>query len=388
MKFKDSYIGYVMMYVCYYCSLALFTVLLAVYLTEKGFSSVDIALVVSSGLITSLVFQPVVGHLSDRIPIKILNTLLLLASAIGSIFFQLAQQLPVVLVMYSVVYALINSVNPSIEKMATMSRFRYGDIRIWGTIGFAVGAQLAGVIHTNIGAHYVYLLYPIMLLCCLIGLHSTVEKKGVRKYLSPDDVLMQEQESSPLKNMTYVFYLCVVFMFYGIFNVSGTHIPAMLVQNGIDVQLASTIVSISVLCELPFVYFSYLFMDRLSSKTLLRMILCVLTIQMALYAFIPVAWAKVVATLAGKHTIGMIFIMTNLKIIRTIIPQRYQVSALSFVAMAGSFSAIVLQNVTGVIIVQHGYETGYMLLFGCAVLALLASLFLHIKDDRSLRMFD
>lgn len=387
MKFKDSYIAYVMMYVCYYCSLALLTVLLAVYLKEKGFSSVDIALVVSSGLIATMVFQPVVGHLSDRVPIKLLNTVLLSASAVGSIFFQLAQQLPLVIVMYSVVFALINSVNPSIEKMATMSRFRYGDIRIWGTIGFAIGAQLAGMIHTNIGAHYVYLLYPIMLLCCLVGLHSTVEKKSVKKYLSPDDVLL-EQGEFPLKNKTYVFYLCVIFIFYGIFNVSGTHIPAMLVQNGIDVQMASTIVSISVLCELPFVYFSYLFMDKVSNKTLLRTILCVLVMQMAMYAFIPIAWVKVFATLAGKHTIGMIFIMTNLKIVRTIIPQRYQVSALSFVAMAGSFSAIVLQNITGFYIAQHGYETGYMILFGCAVVALIAAMFLNIKDNQSLRMFD
>ena len=51
---------------------------------------------------------------------------------------------------------MINGVNPIMEKIATASPYQYGKIRIWGTIGYALGSQLAGLLYESLN-RYTYL---------------------------------------------------------------------------------------------------------------------------------------------------------------------------------------------------------------------------------------
>lgn len=65
----------------------------------------------------------------------------------SSIFvFILANNIYLIAIVYSDVLAVLNSVDPIIGRMATVSKHKYGLIRIWGTIGYASGSQLSGII--------------------------------------------------------------------------------------------------------------------------------------------------------------------------------------------------------------------------------------------------
>lgn len=71
---------------------------------------------------------------------------MLLIAGVGGIAFMISKDLVSLVFFYGLVIAMINGTNPVIEKMATTSRFSYGKIRIWGTIGYATGSQIAGLI--------------------------------------------------------------------------------------------------------------------------------------------------------------------------------------------------------------------------------------------------
>lgn len=159
-KYQGSYLSYFLMYMFYYLSMALFSGLISVYLMDKGYKASDVSLVVSSSFILSMITQPFIGNLCDRFDKKIVNGILLSIAGIFGVIFIFVNHIYMIAFVYSLVLAILNGVNSIIERMATVSSHKYGLIRIWGTIGYASGSQLSGLIYRYISpeAMYVFLL--------------------------------------------------------------------------------------------------------------------------------------------------------------------------------------------------------------------------------------
>ncbi|NEW61801.1 MFS transporter [Granulicatella sp. zg-ZJ] len=383
MKIKDSYFSYFTMYFFYYASYALFTAFTSIYVLNKGYTSVDVSIIVSSGLIAGMATQPIIGYLSDRFNIKLLNTILLSLSALFGLVFSFLNDVFFMAIMYAIVFLLMNGVNPAIEKTATTSRFRYGTLRIWGTIGFAIGAQLAGLVNQYIGASFIYFLFCLTMLLSVCGMLFT--KNNV-------DTLSIQTNQSNYKatlfgNKQYTMYLIIASIFYGTLSVSGTHIPAMLQQSGLNETVSMTVVSFAVLCEMPLVFFSHLFMDKMKNKHLLTLLYISLMVQFLAYGLLAILPIKIIATLLFKHTVGMTFIMTNLKVVRTIIPNEYQFSALSIVATLGSLSAVLWQFIGGFLITYYGYSSFYLVMLASLCIGFLLLVNFKVQDNKDLILF-
>ena len=137
-KYKNSYLSYFLMYNFYYLSWAVFSALISVYLLDKGFKASEVSLVVSTSFLTSMLAQPVIGVLSDRYDVKIVNLVLFILAGLGGLYFMYASHLISIIIGYSFVLTLINGTNPVMEKIVSSSPYQYGKFRIWGTIGYAM----------------------------------------------------------------------------------------------------------------------------------------------------------------------------------------------------------------------------------------------------------
>lgn len=129
-KYQGSYLSYFLMYMFYYLSMALFSGLISVYLMDKGYKASDVSLVVSCSFILSMITQPFIGNLCDRYDKKRVNGILLAIAGVFGILFVLANNIYLIALIYSVALAILNGVNPIIERMATISKHKYGLIRI------------------------------------------------------------------------------------------------------------------------------------------------------------------------------------------------------------------------------------------------------------------
>lgn len=65
MKRVTGYLKYVLIYGGYYFAMALFSVLISVYLMDKGKSAVEVSFLVSAAAVISMVLQPATGMLQD-----------------------------------------------------------------------------------------------------------------------------------------------------------------------------------------------------------------------------------------------------------------------------------------------------------------------------------
>ncbi len=382
-RYKNSYLSYFLMYNFYYLSWAVFSALISVYLLGKGFKASEVSLVVSTSFLTSMIFQPVIGMFSDRYDVKKVNFVLFALAGIGGLAFMFASSLITITIGYSFVLTLINGTNPVMEKIASSSPYQYGKIRIWGTIGYAIGSWLAGMIYQLISPSAIFICFIITMILCIIGLLGTK---------TPSELGQNNEEktktSTLFHNYKYLYYLIIAAIFQGITNMANTYIPAMFQNDGLKVSLVSTILSFAVLCEAPLVLFSHKFMDKLTNKRLLIIAYSMITIQFLCYALNVWLPLKVVITLITKHPSGMLFIMINLKIVSTLVPKEHQITALAFVQTLRNLSSIMFQNIAGQILDISSYQILFALSLIVIVVGFVLVILFKVPSGKDQKLFN
>ena len=382
-RYKNSYLCYFLMYNFYYLSWAIFSALISIYLLDKGFKASEVSLVVSTSFLTSMIFQPVIGMFSDRYDVKKVNFVLFTLAGIGGLAFMFASSLITITIGYSFVLTLINGTNPVMEKIASSSPYQYGKIRIWGTIGYATGSWLAGMIYQLISPSAIFICFIITMILCIIGLLGTK---------TPSELGQNNEEktktSTLFHNYKYLYYLIIAAIFQGITNMANTYIPAMFQNDGLKVSLVSTILSFAVLCEAPLVLFSNKFMDKLTNKSLLIIAYSMITIQFLCYALNVWLPLKVIITLITKHPSGMLFIMINLKIVSTLVPKEHQITALAFVQTLRNLSSIIFQNIAGQILDISSYQILFALSLIVIVVGFVLVILFKVPSGKNQKLFN
>lgn len=382
-RYKNSYLCYFLMYNFYYLSWAIFSALISIYLLDKGFKASEVSLVVSTSFLTSMIFQPVIGMFSDRYDVKKVNFVLFTLAGIGGLAFMFASSLITITIGYSFVLTLINGTNPVMEKIASSSPYQYGKIRIWGTIGYATGSWLAGMIYQLISPSAIFICFIITMILCIIGLLGTK---------TPSELGQNNEEktktSTLFHNHKYLYYLIIAAIFQGITNMANTYIPAMFQNDGLKVSLVSTILSFAVLCEAPLVLFSHKFMDKLTNKRLLIIAYSMITIQFLCYTLNVWLPLKVIITLITKHPSGMLFIMINLKIVSTLVPKEHQITALAFVQTLRNLSSIIFQNIAGQILDISSYQILFSLSLIVIVVGFVLVILFKVPSGKDQKLFN
>ena len=385
-KFQNSYFAYFLMYNFYFLAYALFSTLISVYMLDKGYSASQVSLVVSASFFSSMIVQPLMGILNDKIGIKKVTIYSFLLINIAAIFFMQANNLLLLTVWYSAVLMLVNGVNPVMDVLAARSPYTYGKIRIWGTFGYAMGSQLAGLIYKFISPQAIFIVFIGMMCVSILGVFGIDPKhnQGSKK------ATQMKNDSSIGKifnNKTYLFYLLIVALYSGVGNTGHTYIPSMLEHSGLSVNMATTVVAISVICESPLIFFSYLFMDKVPIKKLLYIPLGILLLQYVIYGLDLGLTSKILLTLMSKHATGMLLIMVTLKIVANIVDENYLVTAIALVQTARNLGTILIQNIAGDIIDKSGYEMMSFFLAGVMVVVLVLAFFLKVPNKSNQKLF-
>lgn len=380
MRYKNSYLSYLLMYFFYFFSLAVFSGYISVYLMDKGYHASQVSMVVSSSFILSMIIQPIVGYLNDHYHQKKLNMLILFIAAILGICFIYAQNIYLIALIYSLALGLFNAANPVIENMATLSRFSYGKIRIWGTIGYAVASKVSGVIYDYVSPEAIYIFFTIGLILCIIGIYGTQNIKQVK--------IQKKEKTKGLFQKNFVIYLVIVCLFYAITNTNTTYLPAMFQNIGLFMSTTSSVIFILTLSELPIIYFSHYYMNRLTNKQLLIGIFLLLIIQFLTYALIQEAFIVIIVSIATKAVSTMLFIMVNLKVVSTIVDRQHQMSALAWVQTCRNLGSILFQVVAGYLIDFYSYDIFYLILALLSIAGMVICLFYRIPSGRDQRLFD
>lgn len=383
-KFRNSYAAYLLLYSFYFMSTSLFTTLISVYLMGKHYNASQVSTLVSVAFFLSMIAQPFFGYINERFGIVKMTTLSLSAILGGVLGFLWAPNLFWLTVFYGIVLVCLNGTAPMMEVFATQSAYAFGKIRVWGTIGYSLGVQIAGWVYHQFSPQAVYytvLLTIVLSIFCLSAVRMGNSEKREEKVKEPVSL------RPLLHNRPYLFFIILIGLASGVGNIGHTYIQNLLMDNGLSVQTAATIVAISVVVEAPLIFFSDRFMDNWPLRVLIALPMGILCAQYAIYALPSPILLKVLVTLLAKHTTGMVLIMVSLRFIAQQVKGKDLVLAMAIVQGARYLGTILLQPLAAHFIEYGGYQLMSFFLAGVVGIVFVMTFVLKMPQGRSHSLF-
>lgn len=383
-KFRNSYAAYLLLYSFYFMSTSLFTTLISVYLMGKHYNASQVSTLVSVAFFLSMIAQPFFGYINERFGIVKMSTLSLSAILCGVLGFLWAPNLFWLTAFYGIVLVCLNGTAPMMEVFATQSAYAFGKIRVWGTIGYSLGVQIAGWVYHQFSPQAVYytvLLTIVLSIFCLSAVRMGNSEKRKEKVKEPVSL------RPLLHNRPYLFFIILIGLASGVGNIGHTYIQNLLMDNGLSVQTAATVVAISVVVEAPLIFFSDRFMDHWPLRVLIALPMGILCAQYTIYALPSPILLKVLVTLLAKHTTGMVLIMVSLRFIAQQVNGKDLVLAMAIVQGVRYLGTILLQPIAAHFIEVGGYQLMSFFLAGVVGLAFLLSFALKMPQGKVPSLF-
>ena len=380
-RWKGSYASYVMIFFFTYIITGSLASVLSVYLTGIGKSVSQMSLIVSASGIFGLGIVPLVGYLCDRLQNPRLICMILLICMGGlALIYPRCQAVWALFLLQGLIGSFLNATLPVSEQLAASSPYRYGILRVWGTFGFALGAQAAGIAVERFPSVVLFSMIAVSGLLAVAGYLGVVENnEDPMKYAKAKD-LSGLSSSSILRSPSFALYLVISFLLSGCASLNSSCVPLMLTGFGIPMGAVGTVLSISTLVEIPMLLFSNRFMDSFSAKSLLVITTVIFTAQFSLYALAGAPWAAVSTVILLKAVASTLMMMVNLKTVRNLLPPEAATFGLAVVSACSSLGAIVIQNLGGLVMEAFQIRALYMAMAALTVFVLTLALPLRVGN--------
>lgn len=385
-RYRGSYLNYVVAYFSYFFAMGVVCNMLSIYLTgPMGKTEQEMSFILSASSLFGIITSPIAGYLNDKFKKpQLLAAISLLLAAAASLLFTLFKSTVTLYLMNGLIMGAISGMSPISERVASSGRYRYGQVRIWGTIGFAAAPQVGGFI---LDLAEPYWLFVAMAAALLIGAVSYLMLEGLRFDEDPEETTAPGTKRSRLaffKLPMFLLFAVISMIYSGASGLNNAYAPLLLQDLGLSTSLAGTIISVSVLVELPIVLFSNKYMDRFSSKSLTALSLLLMLIQFLFYGFCRNLLVIIVSMVLLKAVCGTLFMMVVLKVIRGVVWEDSVSTAQGMMTSMNSLATIAIQNLGGWLATFAGLQTLYITLSILTALALFFCAFLKIRSTKKI----
>lgn len=270
---------------------------------ERGFSPSSIGYLLSIWAFVSVVAQPVMGMLGDRLQRpKGMLLLTAVATPVAGLLFYLSDDFAII-VAVSLVFAWFHSSLPSLSDAAAVeigSRqgFSFGSVRLWGALSYAIGAFAAGFYYEQHGYETAFVLYAMLALPIIAVLFRLPVERS-----APMRFTVFEQMGDVIRNRTFLFFCLLSFLTMLSVTASATFLPLYFDEHDFDKRFLGTAIALAALIEVPLFWIAGRLGERFGRSRLLA-------VAAALYAskyIILFLTSNVYVTLATQMLDGIAF---------------------------------------------------------------------------------
>jgi MFS transporter, PPP family, 3-phenylpropionic acid transporter len=290
----------------YFAYVGLVSPYASLFFLDRGFSVIEIAVLMSMLQITRIVGPFSWGWLSDYLSnrIGIIRFCACLAAAVFLLIFFLHSYIAFFVWMF-VLHTILSSLMPLGESATVHALFkdnsfdkRYGRLRLWGSIGFIAMVLVAGELFQRKGIE----LYPIVGAVILIFLAVVTfrlhEPKMERRKLVKGELLIvlfnPDVRWFLLSGFFMIFAHAALYVFYSLY----------LADLGYDKFQIGLFWALGVAAEVIFFYFQSKILSRLDAEVVLQIAFGIGVFRFILIAFFPLTWVLIVAQLMHAGTFG------------------------------------------------------------------------------------
>jgi len=294
------------LYFLYYAAAATLLPFLAIYYQDLGLTGAQIGFLAGMPPLLSLVSAPIWGVVSDLMKRRRPSLLIaiggaiLLALAIPAIkaFVWLIPVTMLFAFFYSPIMPLVDTTTIS---LLSAEKERYGQLRLWGAIGWGVAAPIVGWLIENDTATWSFWAYAgLMGLGFLIAL-------GI-----PESAHMETGPRSDtrilLTSRRWLVFLAVAFCGGMALSMISNFLFLFLRGLGADEFSLGLTLTVATLSELPVLFFSNQLLRRWSAQRLISIALLLFALRALAYSLIRVHWLALLIQLMHGPTFSLMWV--------------------------------------------------------------------------------
>ena len=323
------------LYFMYCASLAAWQPLLAVYFNEVGISGLQIGIIMSIAPIMVFLVQPMWGVVADRWGRHrtLLFAMFLASFAIlgyvwnGGFWFFLFWTV-IVAFATNPIGTLLDSI--ILDYVKEKQDSSYGRFRMFGAIGWMISAPIVGSIITG---RSITLIFPISMAVMLLGWLTGFLRRDKSKVKVAIEEASWENLSQVLRNWRLIIFLAIAF-FYGIGTAPIWSFYGVYLRDiGASRQLMGVAFGLDAAIELPFYFFSNVFVKRFGARRVLTFAILMFTIRLFLYSFISTPVLAVSVELMHGLTFSL-FVVSAVEYVNELVPTAWRATGQSLYAAA------------------------------------------------------
>ncbi|MBW7460582.1 MFS transporter, partial [Paenibacillus sepulcri] len=235
-----------------YLSMSVFMPYTSLYFSEKGFSTSEVGFILSLWALVSVVAQPVMGLINDRIgsPRKIIMISVIAAPVIG-LGFHYVNEFGAVIALSVLFTWFHSSTGPLSDSIAveigSRAGFSFGSIRLWGALSYSVGTISTGFLYDKYGYGSIfayYLGFSLLVFALLFGFPKS-------RTSSTLEITLLQQAKEVIGNKPFMAYLGICLILVMSMASSSTFLPLYFQEMGFDKALLGSAFAAAALIEVP-----------------------------------------------------------------------------------------------------------------------------------------
>lgn len=206
--------------------------LLGQYLASIGFNGVEIGVICSSSTAIGILSSPLLGSFYEKRnnSKKVLYSLYALALALV-LMLMLAKHFAPFLVIFILAFFFEGPIRPLNDAMTLSSGHTFGKVRKWGSVGFALGVFIAGILSEKIGLAIIFPMYSVALLATMVFIKS-IKLTTFDNYTSESKPIKSGNFKILLKNKKYMALIWSAFFINGTMIAQNTYFSFLFIQVG------------------------------------------------------------------------------------------------------------------------------------------------------------
>ena len=290
----------------YFAYVGLVSPYASLFFLDRGFSVIEIAVLMSMLQITRIVGPFSWGWLSDYLSnrIGIIRFCACLAAVTFLCIFFLQSYIAFFIWMF-VLHTILSSLMPLGESATVHALFkdnsfdkRYGRLRLWGSIGFIAMVLFAGELFQRKGIELYPIVGAVILTFLALVTFCLHEPKMERRKMVKGELLIvlfnPDVRWFLLSGFFMIFAHAALYVFYSLY----------LADLGYDKFQIGLFWALGVGAEVIFFYFQSKVLSRLDAEVVLQIAFGIGVFRFILIAFFPVTWVLILAQLMHAGTFG------------------------------------------------------------------------------------
>jgi len=271
-------------YFLYFAALSAIVPFIALYYQSLGLTGGQVGMLLGVPPLVTLFALPFWTGLADarnrhKLTLVVTIAMAVFLMAIFPAIRKFALALPFIIGFAFFSAPIMALVDTAILSKLGSQRDMYGRVRLWGTVGWGLGAPIAGGILQRYGLPCMFWMYAGLMALSLISIQKldfirsaavTPFWKGVRTILT---------------NRHWALFMVMVFISAIGFSAHTSYLSILLETMGASKTLMGIAVTISIISELPVMFFSSLLLRKFRARGLLAVAMTVAGLRCILYYF-------------------------------------------------------------------------------------------------------